>query len=70
VREACEHAPQEIRVRGQSAVVVLARADDDRPIQPRESLPEFMRRAPLSASDDVELTPDQSLAREVELCAF
>lgn len=67
MREACEHAPQEIRVRGQSAVVVLARADDDRLIQPRESLLEFMRRSPLSVSDDVELTGDQRLTREVEL---
>jgi len=67
VRLAAEHEPQEITLRGEPAVVVLARADYDGLTQPRESLVEFMRRSPLYGADDVEFPPDPSITREVDL---
>ena len=67
VRLAAEHEPQEITLRGEPAVVVLARSDFDRLTKPRESLVEFMRRSPLYGADDLEFPRDQSLTREVEL---
>ena len=68
VRLASEHEPQEITLRGEPAVVVLAREDYDRLTTPRESLVEFMRRSPLYGAEDIEFPRDQSLTREVELC--
>lgn len=67
VRLAMEHEPQEITLRGESAVVVLSREDYDRLTQRRESFVEFMRRSPLYGADDVEFPRDQSLTREVKL---
>ena len=67
VRLASEHEPQEITLRGEPAVVVLAREDYDRLTTPRESLVEFMRRSPLYGAEDIEFPRDQSLTREVEL---
>ncbi len=67
VRLATEHEPQEITLRGEPAVVVLAREDYDRLTTPRESLVEFMRRSPLYGAEDIEFPHDQSLTREVEL---
>ena len=67
VRLAADHEPQEITLRGEPAVVVLARADYDGLTKPRESLLEFMQRSPLYGADDVEFPRDQSLTREVEL---
>ena len=67
VRLATEHEPQEITLRGEPAVVVLAREDYDRLTTPRESLVEFMRRSPLYGEEDIEFPRDQSLTREVEL---
>ena len=66
VRLASEHEPQEITLRGQPIVVVLAREDYDRLTTPLESLVEFMRRSPLYGSEDIEFPRDQSLNREVE----
>ncbi len=67
VRLATEHEPQEITLRGEPAVVVLAREDYDRLTTPRESLVEFMRRSPLYGAEDIEFPRDQSMTREVEL---
>lgn len=67
VRLAMEHEPQEITLRGEPAVVVMAREDYDRMTQRRESLVEFMRRSPLYGADDVEFPRDTSLTREIEL---
>lgn len=67
VRLATEHEPQEITLRGEPAVVVLAREDYDRLTTPRESLVEFMQRSPLYGAEDIEFPRDQSLTREVEL---
>ncbi len=66
VRLASEHEPQEITLRGQPIVVVLAREDYDRLTTPLETLVEFMRRSPLYGSEDIEFPRDQSLNREVE----
>jgi antitoxin Phd len=37
--------------------------------EPHESLADFMRRSPLYGAEDIELLRDESLTREVELCA-
>ena len=66
VRLATEHEPQEITLRGQPIVVVIAREDYDRLTTPLESLVEFMRRSPLYGSEDIEFPRDQCLNREVE----
>ncbi len=67
VRLACEHQPQEITLRGDSAVVVLSRADYDQLTKPTESFVDFMRRSPLYGADDVEFTRDPSLTRKIDL---
>lgn len=67
IRLAAEHEPQVITRPGEPAVVVIAREDDDRLVQPRESLVELMRRSPLYGADDVEFPRDQSLNREIVL---
>ncbi len=67
VRRAAEHEPQEITLRGEPAVVVIARTDYDQLTQPRESLVEFMRRSPLYEADDVEFPHDESRTREIDL---
>ena len=67
VRLAMEHAPQEITLRGEPAVVVVSREDYGRMTQRHESLVEFMRRSPLYGADDVEFPRDRSLTREIEL---
>ncbi len=67
VRLATEHEPQEITLRGEPAVVVLARVDYDRLTAPSESLLDFMRRSPLYGAEDIEFTRDQSLTREVKI---
>jgi antitoxin Phd len=67
VRLASEHAPQEITLRGEPAVVVLSREDYDRLTKPRESFVDFMRRSPLYGADDVEFPRDKSLTREIDL---
>ena len=61
-----EHEPQEITLRGQPIVVVLAREDYDRLTTPLETRVEFMRCSPLYGSEDIEFPRDQSLNREVE----
>ena len=66
VRLATEHEPQEITLRGQPIVVVIAREDYDRLTTPLETLVEFMRRSPLYGSEDIEFPRDLSLNREVE----
>jgi len=67
VRAARDHEPQEITLRGEPAVVVLSRKDYDRLSAPKESLVEFMRRSPLYGADDLDLTRQDSLPREIEL---
>jgi prevent-host-death family protein len=66
LRLAAAHEPQAITLRGEPAVVVLAREDYDRLAKPRESLVELMRRSPLSGADDIEFPRDQSLTREID----
>ncbi len=67
VRLAMEHAPQEITLRGESAVVVLSRKEYDALTQRGASLVEFMRNSPLYGADDVQFDRDQSLTREISL---
>ena len=66
VRLAMEHQPQEITLRGEPAVVVLSVEDYRRLLQPRPSFVELIRNSPLMDAE-IDLSREQSLAREVEL---
>jgi prevent-host-death family protein len=58
--------PQEISVRGEPAVVVLARAEYDRLRTRRPSLVEFLQESPLVGME-LEFERDRTSPRETEL---
>lgn len=66
VKGAEREGPQEITLHGKPVAVVLSRADYDRLTGMRESLVDFMRRSPLYDQEDLALTRDRSLTREVD----
>jgi antitoxin Phd len=66
VRLAAEHEPQEITLRGEPTVVVVAVEDYRRLLQPKPSFVELIRSSPLM-DVDIDLTRDQSLTREIDL---
>jgi prevent-host-death family protein len=65
VRLAGEQGPQEITLRGESAVVVIAMTDYRRLIQPKPSFVDLIRRAPLPEVE-LDLRREQTLTREIE----
>jgi prevent-host-death family protein len=67
VKDAERKGPQEITLHGRAVAVVISRAEYDRLAGTGESLAAFMRRSPLYGQDDIALTRDESLAREVTL---
>ena len=67
VRDTQSAGPQEITWHGRAVAVVLSKAEYERLSGAGESLLEFMRHSPLFASDDIDLTRDASLSREVLL---
>lgn len=66
VRSSQQEGPQEISVRGEPAVVVVAKADYDRLRRRGPSFVEFLRRSPLLGIG-LELERDRSPVREVRL---
>jgi prevent-host-death family protein len=66
VQLAAEHEPQEIRLRGEPAVVVLCAEDYRRLVKPKPSFVELIRSSPLM-DPDIDLTRDQSLTRDIDL---
>jgi prevent-host-death family protein len=66
VRLAMADEPQEITLRGESAVVVISRKDYERLRQPRPRFVELIRSSPL-IDVDLDLSRDRSPAREIEL---
>jgi prevent-host-death family protein len=63
-----EHAgPQAITWHGREVAVVLSKAEYERLTGADQSLVEFMRRSPLFGADDVDLTRDSSVTRDVAL---
>jgi len=67
VRETESAGPQEITWHGRAVAVVLSKTEYERLTGARQSLVEFMRRSPLYGSDDLDLTRDASVTREVSL---
>lgn len=67
VRDTESDGPQEITWHGRTVAVVLSKTEYERLSGAGQSLVEFMRRSPLFDTDDVELTRNDSLTREVEL---
>ncbi len=65
VRDTESAGPQEITWHGRTVAVVLSKAEYERLSGTGQSLVEFMRRSPLFDTDDVDLTRDGSLTREV-----
>lgn len=66
VRLAMEHEPQEITLRGEPAVVVMAREDYDRMTHKRQSFVDLIRNSPLMDSD-IDLSREPSMTRDIEL---
>jgi antitoxin Phd len=66
VKCSLEEGPQEISVRGEPAVVVIARTEWERLQRPRASFVELMRRSPL-VGVELDLERDRTPARDVDL---
>jgi antitoxin Phd len=66
VKSSQQEGPQEISVRGEPAVVVLAKAEYERLKRRRPSFVEFLRRSPL-VGVTMELERDRTPAREIRL---
>ena len=66
VRSSQREGPQEISVRGESAVVVISKTEYDRLRRRKPSLVEFLRRSPLSGLD-LSIERDRTPPRKVRL---
>jgi len=66
VRDTEKSGPQEITWHGRSVAVVLSKADYERLSSAGRSLVEFMQGSPLFDRDDIDLSRDDSPAREVD----
>ena len=66
VKSSQQDGPQEISVRGEPAVVVLAMAEYDRLRKRKLSFVEFLRRSPL-VGVDLDVERDRTPARSVRL---
>ncbi len=66
VKSSLDTGPQEISVRGEPAVVVVARAEYDRLKRRKPSFVELLRRSPL-VGVDLEIERDRAPARKVRL---
>lgn len=67
VRDTESGGPQEITWHGKTVAVVLSKSEYERLSGAGQSLIEFMRRSPIFGSDDLDLTRDSSVTREVRL---
>lgn len=65
VRDTERVGPQEITWHGRAVAVVLSKTEYERLTGAGQSLVEFMRKSPIFGSDDLDLTRDSSLTREV-----
>jgi prevent-host-death family protein len=66
VKSSQREGPQEISVRGEPAVVVLAKAEYDRLRRRKPSLLEFLRRSPLTGLE-LQFERDRTLSRDLPL---
>jgi prevent-host-death family protein len=67
VRETEHGGPQAITWHGREVAVVLSKAEYERLTGAGQSLVEFMRRSPLFGADDIDLSRDSGLTRDVSL---
>lgn len=67
VKETERGGPQAITWHGHAVAVVLSKAEYERLTGTGHSLVEFMRRSPLFGGDDIDLSRDASLTRDVAL---
>ncbi len=58
--------PQEVSVRGEPAVVVIAKKDYDKLVKPKPDLVSFLSQSPL-AGTSLDIERDKSPAGEIEL---
>jgi prevent-host-death family protein len=66
VRAARDHAPQEITLRGESAVVVISAEDYRKLLPSRPSFVDLIRNSPL-VDADIDLSRQDSLTRDIDL---
>ena len=66
VKQAIHQGPQNITVRGHSAVVVLSRAAYDQLVKPQQSFLDLMRASPL-VGVSLKITRNQSKSRDADL---
>jgi antitoxin Phd len=66
IKRAQTTGPQEVSVRGEPAVVVIAKKEYDKLVKPKPDLVSFLRQSPL-AGIPLDLKRDKSPAREIEL---
>lgn len=67
IRQAIDHGPQTITVRGQEKAVVIAKEAYDRlnPLEPQKTFKEFLLSIP--SLEGVDLSRDQTPARDIQL---
>jgi len=66
VREALQHGPQDITVRGEPAVVLISREEYEKLQRPKQSFVEFMRQSPFVGLE-LDFPRDKSLPRDIDL---
>jgi antitoxin Phd len=66
IKRAQTAGPQEVSVRGEPAVVVIAKTDYDRLVSPKPDLVSFLRQSPL-AGIPLDIERDTSPARDIKL---
>jgi antitoxin Phd len=66
VRRAMQQGPQNITVRGESAVIVLSKVEYDRLKKPKLSLIDMLRQSPLFGAN-LHIDRDKSLPRDIDL---
>ncbi|WP_088343596.1 MULTISPECIES: type II toxin-antitoxin system Phd/YefM family antitoxin [Rhodomicrobium] len=66
IKQAQADGPQEITVRGEPAVIVMAKKDYDTLVRPKPDLVAFLRNSPL-AGMPLDLERDGSPPRDVDL---
>ena len=66
IKQATSQGPQEITLRGESAVVVIDKREYDKLVQPKLHFVKFIRQSPLMGTKII-FKRDKSLARKIDL---
>ena len=66
IQQAIKEGPQEITLRGKSAVVVMSSVDFHKLQKPQPSFLTFLRQSPL-VGVNLEIKRDQNLTRDIDL---